>query len=139
MYVTRPYSRKLKKLELRVHGPYKVTQVSTYPETGDVISVEIDVTLPGSEKLELKRFPRRRLRPIRSRLPTIDWNNWLENKDVSDRPKDLADLLSIQDAPTDPPAYVAFEDEDENEQPSDKYILDIVEVLSDSDEMMLVE
>ena len=132
VYITHPYSIKPKKLEPRARGPYKVIKVTHHPTTQDVVSVEVDVTPPGSEQKVSKWFPRRRLRPIRSRLPTIDWKNWPENNESEENVPDLADLLNIKEAETDPPTYVAFEDDVENAKLCEEYILDILELQPDS-------
>ena len=128
VYITHPYSRKPPKLEPRARGPYQVTTVSHHPVTKEIVSVEVDVTPPGQSEKKLKRFPRRRLRPIRSRLPTIDWSQWPPCEEVKDKAPDLADIHEIPEKENDPPTYLAFEDGPEEAHLEEEYLFDIIEV-----------
>ena len=80
-YIAYPFSKKIKKLEARAKGPYLVTQVTKHPETGDVVSIEVEVKDPNTGQSVIKRYPRRRIRPVRARLPLVDWNKIKKSPD----------------------------------------------------------
>ena len=130
IYISHPYSRKPKKLDPRALGPYKVSKVTQHPVTKDVVSVEVDVTPPGSDEKKYKYIPRRRIRPIHSRLPTIDWKTWPDEE-----AKDLAELLEIKEPANAPPAYVAFEDPPEDSHLREDYLFDIIEIQPETSKM----
>ena len=132
VYITHPYNQKPRKLEPRARGPYKVEKVSQHPDTHDVVSVTVDITPPGCTEKQFKVFARKRLRPIRSRLPTIDWQNCKPYEVDIGKEKDLADLLEIKEKPNAPKGYVVMENENEEPQERDEYLFDIIEVQSDN-------
>ena len=111
VYIVHPYSQKPKKLKPRTRGPYKVKEVTLHPKTNDVVSVSVDITPPGQHKKIYKRYPRRHLLPIRSRLPTIDWKNWPDCGDIKDNASDWTESLKIKETPDGKPAYVVLEAE----------------------------
>ena len=78
VHIAHLYTRKPKKLEPRARGPYKVKEVIVHPITKDAVSVSVATTQPGQQEKIYKRYPRRHLRQICSRLPTIDGKNWLD-------------------------------------------------------------
>ena len=75
VFVKYPFSKKLKKLDPRCFGPFKVTHITRHPETDDIVSVECEVPSRSTGEITLKRFPRCRVKPIRMSLPVTDWEN----------------------------------------------------------------
>ena len=75
VYLTFPFSEKLKKFSPRATGPFKVEGVSHHPETGDVVAVTVNLPQPGGGDSILKVFPRRRIRKLTARLPAVDWTD----------------------------------------------------------------
>jgi ribonuclease HI/transposase InsO family protein len=73
VYITWPFSKKLKKFEPRCYGPYPVIEISRHPETNDIVSVVCNLATAGATEVLPKRFPRRRIRPIRATLPKTNW------------------------------------------------------------------
>ena len=74
VYITWPFSKKLLKLEPRCYGPFPVTKVIRCPDTDDIVSIECNVASSSDEEPIIKRYPRRRIRLVRSTLPSTEWS-----------------------------------------------------------------
>ena len=91
--------------------------------------MEVDETKPGSTERKSTRVPRRRLRPIRSRLPSIDWNKWHACEHNEQNEPDLEETLQIRDAPLDQLVYAAFTSEQEiTPACQEEFLMDIIDV-----------
>jgi len=97
VYIAEPFSKKLRKLEPRAKGPYPITHVSHHPDTGDIVAVEVEVTSGETGELIKKYFPRRRLRPIRFRLPRMDWRDLSlgEEQELVELQKEIDDCSTL--------------------------------------------
>ena len=97
VYLTRPFSDKLKKFAPRASGPFKVEGVSYHPETSEVVAVTVNITQPGEIEPTLKVYPRRRIRKLTARLPTVDWRGLHQQAKSS---SEITEPMQVDDPPT---------------------------------------